>query len=582
MRQLAAALMLTLAATAGMFVPARPAGAVEGGPKIVIIVGATHGATESYRQRADAEYAEAIKHSSNVVRIYSPNATWDVVRAAVAGASIVIYHGHGNGWPSPYTYDPNYTTKNGFGLNAVAGQGDYNNKYYGEPFIETLKPAANAVVLLHNLCYAAGNSEPGSPDPTDAVARQRADNYASAFLRAGFGAVIAGGLEGASYYIGALMTTDARLDDIWRSAPGANGNVFSFPSVRTAGATISMDPEVPGSKYYRAASGNLALTATDVRSGVPAATPGASTPSTVGRLSGVDRYGIAPAVSAVTYAPGVPVAYVATGLGFADALAGAAPAGYQGGPLLLVPGTSISASVAAELSRLQPARIVVLGGTGAVSEAVAQALQAYTAGPVERAAGPNRYATAAAVSAVTYAPGVPVAYIATGLGYADALAGAAAAGYEGGPILLVPGTSIPAVVAAELSRLQPARIVVLGGTGVVSAAVALALQAYTAGPVDRAAGPNRYATAAAISAATYAPGVPVVYVATGLGDADALAAAAPASYQGGPLLLVPGTSIPAVVAAELSRLQPARIVVLGGTSVVSEAVLAALSFYTRP
>ena len=302
---------------------------------------------------------------------------------------------------------------------------------------------------------------------------------------------------------------------------------------------------------------------------------------TVGRLSGVDRYGIAPAVSAVTYAPGVPVAYVATGLGFADALAGAAPAGYQGGPLLLVPGTSISASVAAELSRLQPARIVVLGGTGAVSEAVAQALQAYTAGPVERAAGPNRYATAAAVSAVTYAPGVPVAYIATGLGYADALAGAAAAGYEGGPILLVPGTSIPAVVAAELSRLQPARIVVLGGTGVVSAAVALALQAYTAGPVDRAAGPNRYATAAAISAATYAPGVPVVYVATGLGDADALAAAAPASYQGGPLLLVPGTSIPAVVAAELSRLQPARIVVLGGTSVVSEAVLAALRSFVR-
>ena len=45
----------------------------------------------------------------------------DVVQGQVRdakGASIVIYFGHGNGWPSPYTYDPKYTTKDGFGLNA--------------------------------------------------------------------------------------------------------------------------------------------------------------------------------------------------------------------------------------------------------------------------------------------------------------------------------------------------------------------------------------------------------------------------------------------------------------------------------
>ena len=45
--------------------------------------------------------------------------------------------GHGNGWPSPYTFDPSYTTKDGFGLNSdLNGDGkltDYENKYYGEP-----------------------------------------------------------------------------------------------------------------------------------------------------------------------------------------------------------------------------------------------------------------------------------------------------------------------------------------------------------------------------------------------------------------------------------------------------------------
>ena len=71
-----------------------------------------------YRADADRAYAEAIKYTANVVKVYSPNATWARVKAATVGASVVIYFGHGNGWPSPYTYDPKYTTKDGFGLNA--------------------------------------------------------------------------------------------------------------------------------------------------------------------------------------------------------------------------------------------------------------------------------------------------------------------------------------------------------------------------------------------------------------------------------------------------------------------------------
>jgi len=42
----------------------------------------------------------------------------------------------------------------------------------------------------------------------------------------------------------------------------------------------------------------------------------------------------------------------------------------------------------------------------------------------------------------------------------------------------VTGTSIPAVVATELTRLKPGRIVVLGSTSVVSAGVAAALDGY--------------------------------------------------------------------------------------------------------
>ena len=223
--------------------------------KVVIVVGATHGTTPTYRKYADAAYAEAIKYTPNVVKVYSPNATWTKVKAAAVGASILIYFGHGNGWPSPYTYDPQYTTKDGMGLNAdLNGDGklsDYENKYYGEPYMKTLDLAPNAIVLLHHLCYASGNSEPGNAQPTVTVARQRISNYAAGFIASNAQAVLADGHRGPADYIRALFTTDQTIEQMWRTAPGNNGHVSSFTSTRTSGVRALMDPEGTSSSFYR-------------------------------------------------------------------------------------------------------------------------------------------------------------------------------------------------------------------------------------------------------------------------------------------------------------------------------------------
>jgi flagellar hook assembly protein FlgD len=246
-----------------MIVPSVSAAA--GDPKVVIIVGATHGATAGYRADADVAYAEARKYTSNVVKVYSPNATWAKVKAAVVGASIVIYMGHGNGWPSPYTYDAQYTTKDGMGLNATAGAGDYNNKYYGEPYMASMDLAPGAIVLLHHLCYASGNSEPGNAEPSVTVARQRADNYAQGFLKAGASAVIADGHAGAESYLRALFTTHRSIEDMWRSMPNRNGNVVKFASMRTPGVSVFQDPLTPTSGFYRSlAIGTIGVTTDEV------------------------------------------------------------------------------------------------------------------------------------------------------------------------------------------------------------------------------------------------------------------------------------------------------------------------------
>jgi putative cell wall-binding protein len=306
--------------------------------------------------------------------------------------------------------------------------------------------------------------------------------------------------------------------------------------------------------------------------------------NTATRQSGPDRYSTAATISRGTTASHVPVVYVATGLNFPDALAAAAAAGHLDAPILLVQTLGIPTPTKTELTRLKPVKIIVAGGTGVVSNTVLNQLGAYTvpAGTVERQSGANRYATAASVSSHTFAPGVPVVYVATGLNFPDALAAAAAAGRLGGPVLLVTGTSIPGATVTELDRLNPGRIIVAGGTGVVSNGVMTQLAAYTSGGVERQSGANRYATAASVSSHTFAPGVPIVYVATGLNFPDALAAAAAAGRLGGPVLLVGPTSIPADTQAELTRLKPGRIVVAGGSGVVSDGVLNQLAAYLAP
>jgi putative cell wall-binding protein len=304
---------------------------------------------------------------------------------------------------------------------------------------------------------------------------------------------------------------------------------------------------------------------------------------TVDRWAGGDRYATAALISKESFASGVPIAYVAVGTNYPDALAGAAVAGHKGGPVLLTREGGLAGPTAVELTRLKPKKIVVIGGT--ISETVLTELRKYatanTSDEVTRVAGKDRYATAAALSA-TFSPGAPVAYIASGLDFPDALAGAALAGHTGGPVLLSRPGSLPGPVAAELARLKPKKIVVIGGEVSVSTAVLNQLRGYatatTADKVTRVSGSDRYATAAALTDG-WSGDRGTVYVASGANFPDALAGAAAAGAAGRPVLLTRPTSLAGPTKAALGKLQPGRIVVLGGDSAVSTATAQELARY---
>lgn len=99
--------------------------------------------------------------------------------------------------------------------------------------------------------------------------------------------------------------------------------------------------------------------------------------------------------------------------------------------------------------------------------------------------------------------------------------------------------------------------------------------------VDRIFGADRYATAVEV-AQGFEPGVSRVYIATGQNYPDALSAAPAAAHFDSPLLLTLPDGLPSIVRTELLRLHPAEIIIVGGSSVVSDTVrsqLQALAFH---
>jgi len=271
------------------------------------------------------------------------------------------------------------------------------------------------------------------------------------------------------------------------------------------------------------------------------------TSGVVERAWGANRYATATAASQAVFPSTVGTVYVGTGENFPDAVAAGSAAAGDGAPILLTQGTALPAATKTELARLDPTTIYILGGEGAVSGSVAAQLGAY--GATTRLSGSSRYGTAAAISGAKF-PTADTVYVATGADFPDALAGAPAAASDHAPILLVTKDSVPTPTAQELARLKPSTTYILGGSAVVSSAVAAQLP----GTVVRLAGANRYATAVEISKAKFAPGVPVIYVATGTNFPDALAGGALAGYEGGPILLVTKYAVPSVTATEIARL----------------------------
>jgi hypothetical protein len=184
------------------------------GYKVVLIVGPM-GAMQTQRNRGQANQvaSQAASLGATVVKVYSPNATYAKVRAAVANANIIVYWGHGSGYPNPYSSTFRPDRANGWGLNTTTTHGDADSwanhtlVYCGEKALQgqltsasgadqrkycsagRIHPAPGFVMVYVGSCYTAGQNENGRPAASTSLAKSHLAYYSRPMV----GALGAGG-----------------------------------------------------------------------------------------------------------------------------------------------------------------------------------------------------------------------------------------------------------------------------------------------------------------------------------------------------------------------------------------------------
>ena len=229
-RALALASFLAVSAVLGAVPGSRPEPVAAAAPKVAILVGPT-AITDSHYLPSAKQLRSAAQAAGAIVDLrYCP--TPGQAKAAAAGASIIVYFGHGNGFPNPYSGTELTDRVNGWGLRNPSKTWNRESctdsvlRYYGEDYLTGkitgngwpaggITPAANFVMVYSNACYAPGAGE-ARPAPSKGVAVQRVSNYSTPILQ-----------MGGTYFATDLGST-ALVDLLLRNRSTSFGTLFTM------------------------------------------------------------------------------------------------------------------------------------------------------------------------------------------------------------------------------------------------------------------------------------------------------------------------------------------------------------------
>jgi hypothetical protein len=263
----------------------KPAQAADPPIRVAIIVGPMGSQTAGNKSRANeiANYVRSLGPSFTVATAISPNATYPNVRAAVAGANIIVYMGHGSGYPNPYHNSLLADRNNGWGLNTTTTHGDQDSwanhtlVYCGEKALRgqltssdgydqrkycaggAIAPAPGFVMVYSGACYTTGANEPQNPVATNADARAHVSYFSRPVFQLGASGYFAG--NGAAVVQDLLTNPDLSYGDIFNmNMPWGVTGAYDLPHQLLAGLKVWLTREDGGTVWEYAFAGDPART----------------------------------------------------------------------------------------------------------------------------------------------------------------------------------------------------------------------------------------------------------------------------------------------------------------------------------
>jgi len=189
---------------------------------------------------------------------------------------------------------------------------------------------------------------------------------------------------------------------------------------------------------------------------------------------------------------------------------------------------------------------------------------------MNRIAGYDRYQTAVAISQSGWPDGAGVAILAYGENFPDALSAGPLAHKYDAPILLTGTHNLNEDTAQELTRLKVKKVIIVGGSAVVSKTVETQLSSLSITSV-RLAGQDCYETSLKVAQDV---GISKgVFVTTGLDFPDALSIAPIAATKAMPIILVPRDEVTPEQKTFLSKSEIPNTYIVNGYSEISDNVI---------
>ena len=255
-----------------------------------------------------------------------------------------------------------------------------------------------------------------------------------------------------------------------------------------------------------------------------------------------------------------------SGENWPDAIGAGVLATQEKAALFICPKNNITTEIYSSLLNLGVKDIIIIGGAGSISENVENILKnkGYN---VDRISGINRYQTAIKVAEKIPDMTNETMFLVSGENFPDALTVNTIAASTGYPILMAGKSSISQEAIDFIQKRQPQRIIIVGGTGAISASVEETIKQYS--DITRIGGINRYETAIRLMEWYQKEGGEInqIKIASGENWPDALGSSQ-YNNDNSMLLLSPYTAN-SIINDKIKSTLPETITIFGGLGVIS-------------